>query len=111
MGLATLGEIIVVTPGTLVQVSSTHINANAVYFQALFDNSATGRTYIGLAGFVRTTSVGLLRTLAGTNATVTVPLDSWSPQSGVSVAPFDLFNYWVDADVAADGVLVSYLTV
>jgi hypothetical protein len=106
--IASLGKVAVATPGTLVRLSATTLNANGVFFQALGAN--TGYVYVGLSTLVRATLVGVLQIIpapsAATGATVALPF--WYPQSVVS-GGIDLSTIFLDADVATNGLLISYI--
>jgi hypothetical protein len=108
MALVPLGKIAVVAAGTPKQIVSVTTNANGIFIQALSTNA--GKIYIGTSALVKATFVGVLRVLEIPGATPAA-LDSWNPQSGVSVAPIDLSTIFLDADVSGEGVLVSYLVV
>jgi hypothetical protein len=109
MSMQSLGKVTVATSGTLVRLSATTLNVNAVFFQALGTNTAY--VYVGLSTLVRATYVGVLLVVpaptAATGATVALP--SASLQSGVSVAPIDLSTIYLDADSAPQSLLISYL--
>lgn len=90
-------------------LSSTPLNANAIYFQALSAN--THYLYVGNSAMVRSTLVGVFRQIpaptAATGATIVLP--DWTMQSNVFTAPFDLSAIFLDADTSGEGLLVSYV--
>jgi hypothetical protein len=106
MPLFTLGKVTVTTPGTIVQLSTSVLNCNTAYFQALSSN--TGKIYVGVAGLNKATGAGLLRVIEPPTSSPTT-LDSWNPASGVSVAPIDFSKLYIDADNPSEGLLISYL--
>lgn len=104
-----LGRIVVPLPGTIVHLSAVRIACHAVMIEALPGN--TGKIYGGQAGFVKGVSgenfILALPSLDASGKPVSLPTFSET----ISAAPnaLDLQGYWIDADVAGDGVLVSYV--
>ena len=106
-----LGAVRVVTPGTNVAVpppsnygGNPVFPCHAVLFQALSTN--TGPVYIGNRGMVATAP-----DFAGVMVTLLTPTDSavMSFSIGLPLAPngLNLDEFWIDAAIATDGVLVS----
>lgn len=112
------GPLTVAVPGTPVQAASL-LNAvlplvpantpqpcHAVMFQALPGN--TGKIYIGRQTLNRSTGAGVFGFLA-------IPTTSHIPSfsTAITIAPnaLNLNDYWIDADVANDGVIVTVLLV
>jgi hypothetical protein len=105
MTVTTLGRVNVATPGTPVQLSSnTGLRAAKILFQVV--PGLTGKGYIGKNGMSRASLNGVLRIL-------------WPNQSGgisdsflvESCQDSDILNlaeYYIDMDVAGEGLLVSY---
>lgn len=110
MALVSIGKVTVTTAGTPVKLSAgtPSVNANAVYIQYPFTGNTGPQMYIGVAGLVKATLVGVLRILVR-QAAATTPFDKWDPQSSVNMGPFDLSALFVDADASGDFILVSYL--
>lgn len=102
--------ITVPVPGTPVRVTSgfadpaAHLGVHAIMFQV--NPANTDAIYIGFAGMNKTT-------LAGVIAVLGVPTVNFIPTFSValSIAPngLALEAYYIDADVAAEGCLVTYL--
>lgn len=64
----------------------------------------TGVVYIGKAGMVKATGVGVYAALRPTDQGITVNIGDL-----LNSDLFDLSNWFVDADTAADAVLVGFL--
>jgi hypothetical protein len=102
-----LGRVNVATPGTLVPLSTnTSLRASKIYFQVI--PGLTGKGYVGKLGLVRATLANTIRVL-------------WPNQSGgfsdsfflESQADSDVLNlaeYYIDMDVAGEGLLITYWT-
>ena len=108
MQAISLGLIQVNTPGTPVRISindSLLVMTMAVRTVPGF----TGKTYLGLAGMNKNspTKTGVMRILSEPPA--------FGPQDGEDVPPstggqgnlVQVADYWVDADVAGEGVIVT----
>ena len=104
-----LGKIVVPVPGTPVQFVAPPpagiqpVKANSIYVQVWKAN--TGFVYIGKAGMVKATGVGVLAQLPIPTMT---SIPEWSNVIPGCPDPFALQDLWVDADVAGDAVLVSF---
>ena|SRR5205085_624559 len=107
MTVTSLGRLNVATPGTPVPVSTdTTARAAKISFQVL--PGLTGKGYVGKKGMVRASLANVLRIL------------SPNPGGGISDAFFlesqqdadvlNLADYYVDMDVAGEGLLISYWT-
>jgi|SRR5581483_10941940 len=101
-----IGKVSVTSPGTPVQVTSDlSIRCAKILFAV--DTANTGKTYLGGAGMSKTTRAGVGR--AFTQPPASGPQDglliSERPGEGNSLRPAD---YWIDADNANDGLLVTY---
>ena len=102
-----LGLIRVPTPGVPVQIW-TDANLNVVMIMARTVPGFTGKTYLGLAGMNKAASnmPGVIRVLSE---------PSFGPQDGEVLPPsgrghgnvLRASDYWVDADVANEGVIVT----
>lgn len=110
--LGTSSVVTVVTAGTPVQVKTTHVACQSILIQALPQN--TGRIVVGSDNTVRagasaTNPSGTVLAIIGapTSGTATPP----SATGGVPTGPaaLDLQQFWVDAQVSGEGVIVSYL--
>lgn len=105
-----VGRLIVAVPGTLVQATSLEpdptkpLSCHAVLFQALPTN--TGRVYVGTWQLERAA-------LANCFAWLPIPTVNQAPSFSVAltIAPnaLKLNDYWIDADVAGDGVIATIL--
>jgi hypothetical protein len=105
MTVTALGRVNVATPGTPVPLSADPtVRAAKILFQVI--PGLTGKGYIGKSGMVRATLANVIRVL-------------WpNPSGGISDAFFiesqddaDVLNvssYFIDMDVAGEGLLVSY---
>jgi hypothetical protein len=105
MTVTALGRVNVATPGTPVPLSADPtLRAAKILFQVI--PGLTGKGYIGKSGMVRATLANVIRVL-------------WpNPSGGISDAFFiesqddaDVLNvssYFIDMDVAGEGLLVSY---
>ena len=115
-----LGKISVPVPGTPVQVTASaqylamtqvggamdprFLTVQAVLFQTWAGNS--GIVYIGGAGMVKGTGAKVMNAL-GIPTTSSMP--SFGASNHLSPAGIDLSTFWVDADVANEGPLVTLL--
>jgi len=103
MAANSLGKITVTTGGTPVRVTANHIGVNSIAFQQLA--AQTGKIFIGTATLNKGTLVGVLAVLA-------VPTANILPSASFTIvnapAGLDARDFWVDADVNGEGVLVSY---
>lgn len=111
------GPITVTTPGTLVNLlagaptlvgsaSQWPARVSKVRFEALPTNA--GLVYIGVSTLVRATLVGVIaRIPPPADPILSVTYHEWNDERGAN--RFALQNYWLDADVATDGVLLSVL--
>lgn len=114
----TLGKISVPTPGTPVHLTDTAVyqallaqgmdprfmTCQAVMFQAWKSN--TGAVYVGRAELNRTTGANVGAVLA-IPTTTTIP--SFGASNHLAPAGINLDDYYLDADNANDGALVSLL--
>jgi len=107
MNANALGRVNVATPGTLVQLSSnTGLRASKIFFQVI--PVLTGKGYIGKAGMVRATLANVIRVLwpnSGGGLS-----DSFFLESQQDSDVLNLSEYYVDMDVAGEGLLVTYWT-
>ena len=102
-----LGRINVATPGTPVPLSADPtLRASKIFFQVI--PGLTGKGYIGKSGMVRATLAKVLRVL-WPNASGGFS-DSVFLESNADSDVLNLSEYYIDMDVAGEGLLVSYWT-
>jgi len=107
MNVTALGRVNVATPGTPVQLSTdTTLRASKIFFQVI--PGLTGKGYIGKSGMTRATLAGVMRVL-WPNAAGGIA-DSFFIQSNEDSDVLNLSTYYIDMDVAGEGLLVSYWT-
>jgi hypothetical protein len=103
MQVTSLGKIAVATPGTAVQVSAdTNLRVARIRFQA--KSSETGKLYVGTSLLVAATGVGVIAELRPA-AGVDLSFEISDSIGGASIYPS---QYWIDAQTATEGVIVSY---
>lgn len=106
MIIVPLGKIACVTPGTPVRVTATPTPCYGIIVSPV--PGSAGDTYFGVAGLVKATYVGVIKAFLKPTATGIVdPLQVKAPDGNQMNAA----DYYVDADTAADGLLVSYMQV
>lgn len=111
--IGTVGvPVVVAAAGTPVQVISfitpvprgDHVSIHGVMFQVLPSN--TGLVYVGRRGMNKATFAQLY-------AILPIPTDNFLPtfSAALTISPngLALEEFWVDADVSSDGVIVSFL--
>ena len=100
-----LGRVNVTTPGTLVPLSADPtLRATKIFFQVI--PGLTGKGYIGKSGMVRATLAKVIRVLwpnSGGGFS-----DSFFLESGADSDTLNLAEYYIDMDVAGEGLLVTY---
>ena len=107
MTVTTLGRVNVATPGTLVQLSTDlTLRVAKLFFQVI--PGLTGKAYIGKAGMTRSTLSGVIRVLAP-NASSGIS-DSFFLEAQDGADAINLASYWIDMDVAGEGLLITYWT-
>jgi hypothetical protein len=107
MTVTSLGRLNVTTPGTPVPVSTDPTaRASKIYFQVL--PGLTGKGYIGKMGMVRASLTNVIRVLAPNSAGG--QSDSFFLESRQDSDVLNLSEYYVDMDVAGEGLLISYWT-
>ena len=102
-----LGRINVTTPGTPVPLSANPTaRASKIFFQVI--PGLTGKGYIGKSGMVRATLANVVRVLwPNTSGGFS---DSFYIESQADSDVLNLAEYFVDMDVAGEGLLVTYWT-
>jgi hypothetical protein len=104
MSYHVIGKKTVATAGTRVQlIATTPTKAQGVCIQALSSN--TGKIYIGDSTVVGSTLVGCGYVL-GIPAGAVIPGFSTTIQASNAL---DVSQFYIDADVNGEGVLVSYI--
>jgi hypothetical protein len=102
-----MGRVNVPTPGTPVPLSTnTQERVAKVFVQVI--PGLTGKTYFGRTGMNKTTLAGVSRILfpnASGGASETFFLESADAADSINLA-----EYAIDADIAGEGLLVSYWT-
>jgi len=107
MTVTTLGRVNVATPGTLVPLSTDPNQRVAkIFVQAM--PGLTGKGYVGRSNLTRATSAGVIRILAP-NAAGGIS-DSLMLEASDDADSLNLAEYFIDMDVAGEGLLVSYWT-
>ena len=102
-----LGRVNVATPGTLVQLSADpKARASKIFFQVI--PGLTGKGYIGKSGLVRATLTNVIRVLWPNSAGGFS--DSFLLESYQDSDVLNLSEYYIDMDVAGEGLLVTYWT-
>jgi hypothetical protein len=100
------GKITVATPGThvAIETAAQPTAACKIHLQAPAAN--TGKTYIGTTGMVKATLAGVIHVFAIPLSTG--PLETLELESHADEDRLQLAQYAIDADVAGEGLLVSY---
>jgi len=101
------GRVNVVTPGTPVPLSTNPTaTASKLFFQVI--PGLTGKTYIGVPAMAKATLAGVARILwpnASGGFSENFEIESQDGEDSIR-----LMDYAIDADVAGEGLLVSYWT-
>jgi hypothetical protein len=108
MTVTALGRVNVATPGTLAPLSTNPNQLVAKIFVQVVPG-LTGKGYLGTTGMVRSTLAGVVRVLWPN--TSGGPSENFLIESSDGRNSLPLAKYFVDMDVAAEGLLVSYWTV
>ena len=107
MTVTTLGRVNVTTPGTPVPLSTDpEQKVSKIFVQVI--PGLTGKGYIGKSNMSRTTLNGVIRVLWPNTAGGFS--DAFALQSTNGSNSLVLSEYFVDMDVAAEGLLISYWT-
>ena len=107
MTVKCLGRVNVATPGTPVPLSiDPTVHASKLFFQVI--PGLTGKTYAGVPSMAKATLAGVARVL-WPNATggfsETFEIETQDGENSIRV-----MDYAIDADVAGEGLLVTYWT-
>jgi hypothetical protein len=105
-----LGKIAVSTPGTPVRVSSDlTLFAAKIIFSG--DPADTTRVWIGKAGLNKTTKEAVISSIPGTPAgsIATTPTGSVEISASDCGNQLQVSDFYVDADTAAQGPIVSFV--
>ena len=107
MTITTKGRINVTTPGTPVPLSTDPtVTACKLFVQVI--PGLTGKTYLGVPGMTKGTLAGVARVLwpnASGGFSETFEVESQDGTDSIR-----LQDYAIDADVAGEGLLVTYWT-
>jgi len=101
------GRVNVVTPGTPVPLSiDPDVTASKLFFQVI--PGLTGKTYAGVPTMTKATLAGVFRILwpnAAGGFSENFEIESQDGENSIR-----LMDYAIDADVAGEGLLVTYWT-
>jgi hypothetical protein len=107
MTVTTLGRVNVAAPGTPVPLS-TDPNQRVARIFAQVVPGLTGKGYLGKSNMIRTTLAGVIRVLWPNSAGGFS--ENFLVESADGADSLNLSEYFVDMDVAGEGLLVSYWT-
>ena len=108
MTVNSVGKISVATSGTPVQVSTNlSLYVNRVRFAVVIGQ--TGRVFLGTSGMNKTTGAGIVKEFWPTGAGGAIA-DSWEIHDPTGANTLRLADFWVDANTAGEGLMVSYFT-
>ena len=112
MQAISLGLIRVPNPGTPVQISSDD-NLRVALIAVRTVPGFTGKTYLGVAGMNKSgaTKPGVIRVLSEPSSFGPQDGENLPWQSGGHGNVLQVSNYWVDADVANEGLIVTCFVV
>ena len=107
MTIKPIGRVNVPTPGTPVPLSTDEtVTVSKLFFQVI--PGLTGKTYVGAPTMTKTTLAGTTRVLWPNSAggfSETFYVETQDGEDSIHLA-----DYAVDADVAGEGLLVTYWT-
>ena len=107
MHINTKGRVSVPTPGTPVPLSTDiTVVASKLFFQVI--PGLTGKTYAGVPAMAKSTLAGVARVLCPNQSggiSETFYLEAQDGENSIRLA-----DYAIDADVAGEGLLVTYWT-
>lgn len=99
-----LGRVNVPTPGTPVHLAPTRTPCCRIRVQVVA--GLTGKMYFGTAGLNKSTMAGVIKELWPNQAGGVD--DSYELSSGTDSDTLDLSDYWIDAAVGGEGLIVAY---
>ena len=106
MNINSLGRVNVATPGTPVPLTTNPtLTASKLFVQAI--PGLTGKTYLGAPAMTKATLAGVTRVLSPNSAG---PSENFFLEAQDGANSIRLAEYSVDADVAGEGLLVTYWT-
>ena len=107
MTVTAMGRVNVATPGTLVPLSTDPtIFVTKIFAQVV--PGLTGKGYLGTHGLVRSTMAGVVRVLWPNTSggfSENILIEASNGKNGLNLS-----QYFVDMDVAGEGLLVTYWT-
>jgi hypothetical protein len=107
MNMNCKGRVNVVTPGTPVPLSpDAGATASKLFFQVI--PGLTGKTYVGGPAMTKATLTGVARILAPNSTGGFSEYFEIESQDGENA--IRLMDYAIDADIAGEGLLVTYWT-
>lgn len=101
---ASLGRVNVTTPGTPVRLAATRTPCCRIRVQVVA--GLTGKMYLGTSALNKTTLAGVIKEL-WPNQSGGVD-DSYEVWSSTDADTLDLADYWIDAAVAGEGLIIAY---
>jgi hypothetical protein len=107
MTVTTLGRVNVTTPGTPVPLSTDPTQRVSKIFAQVVPG-LTGKGYLGKSNLIRATLAGVIRILwpnSGGGFSENMLIESSDGTDSLNLA-----EYFVDMDVAGEGLLISYWT-
>jgi hypothetical protein len=105
MNINCKGRVNVATPGTPVSLTTDPtVTASKLFFQVI--PGLTGKTYVGTTGMTKASFAGVARVLAPNPSSGFSENFYIESQDGTN--SIRLKDYVIDADVAGEGLLVSY---
>lgn len=105
MNIICKGRVNVTTPGTPVPLTADPaMTASKLFFQVI--PGLTGKTYVGVTGMTKGTLAGVARILWPNSSGGFSETFSIESQDGTN--SIRLAEYAIDADVAGEGLLVTY---
>ena len=104
MAPVSLGRVNVTTSGTEVRLASVLTPCNRIRVQAIA--GLTGKVYFGTVGVNHTTLAGVVKVLAVTPTGGVDDAYEVATQDGTNT--LNLADYWIDAAVNGEGVIVAY---
>lgn len=104
MAPVTLGRVNVTTPGTAVRLATAYTPCNRIRLSVVA--GLTGKMYFGTATVKSSTLAGVIKEFAA-NASSGID-DAYELNSADGTNSLDLSQYWIDAAVNGEGLIVAY---